>query len=192
MDSRRRGLLVDVAAGVAQQMVFWGCDARQPGLMAGLGLERLARRETGGEGSSRYRALWREGCVELHSFCAGWYPGRGEGVIFVRHLRRILACTGGKPPSPGAYEGRIVPRSPDEIVLLVRPFLEWILHYEDRLADERGKSYREACYRHALRMPGNRPWLPPDEGRDWFRAFLADPSGVPRVKDGLRRLKEAA
>jgi hypothetical protein len=56
-DSRVRGLIRDLTDGLAQQMFFWGRDVAHPdgnGLVRA-GLQRIARVESGGEGTSRYR-----------------------------------------------------------------------------------------------------------------------------------------
>lgn len=183
--SRVRSLLTDFSAGVAQQMVFWGCDARHPtgNLLVRFGMVRLARDGAEGEGSSQYRAAWQGGLVAIHSFCAGWYPAESTGVVFIRHWKRLVACPGGEPQDPGHYQ--IVRTSPDEMLDLVRPLAGWVTEYEKWVVGRMGCDYRKACFRHTLRMPGVRPWLPPARASEWLEGFASDPAGVGRAKEWL-------
>ncbi len=187
--SRVRSLLRDAARGLGQQMFFWGCDARhrEGNLMTRAGMKRIARNERGGEGSSRYRMEWEGGRVEIHSFCAGWYGGRGregEGVIFIRGQERIFSCAGGQPLTPGRYErGRMTGESVDEVIRLARPFLGWVLEYERRVRQLAGESYREECRELYGRKVHGRAWLPPAMAERWYRSFLQMPERTGRPRD---------
>lgn len=190
--SRKRALLSDFGAGLAQQMILWGCDARYPGgnLLVRMGMERLAREEVSQEGSSRYRTPWKDGLVEVHSFCAGWYPTIGTGVVFIRHWKRFAACEGGMPAEPGRYA--MAAAFPDEMLELVRPIAEWIVDYETRVQAAMGTAYREACFRQAVRSPGVRPWLPPQRAVEWMEGFLRDADSVGRAREWVREVRAAA
>lgn len=190
--SRRRALLRDVADGLMQQMFFWGCDARHPGgnLLGRHGLTRLPRAATGGEGSSRYRAPWEGGTVELHGFCAGWYPhdDAAPGVLFIRHRGRLVLTRGPEPLTPGRYEAdRLASADPDAVTAAVAPLLRWLVAYERRIAEEPGPAYRHACWRLRRQLPSEPRWLAPDEALAWFERYLADPATTPRARRSAPR-----
>ena len=86
----------DLARGIGQQMMFWGCDARhsQGNLLSHAGLQRIARTERRSEGSSRYRMPWQDGLIELHSYCVGFYSSEDIGIIYIRSLQRFRSCLG--------------------------------------------------------------------------------------------------
>jgi len=181
-DIRRRSLLSDVCRGLQQQMIFWGCDIRQGGVPVRLGFEKLPRRDAAGEGSSRYRLHSAEGILEIHSFCAGWYPRNGEGVVFIRQAQRVFVCTSGKPVEPGHYGDRLRAQSPDRILEMVRPLVRSVADYETLVMAAMSPAYRAACWRLAAGRQGFRPWLRPEQAVDWFEGFLADPAQVPRPR----------
>jgi hypothetical protein len=135
--SQVRALVSDLARMFLQQMFFWGCDAQSGGnLLVRLGGQRLAREHSCGEGSSRYRWRWEDGTVELHSFCAGWYPDdpTAAGAVFIRGRERFFDCAGGQPLEPGHYdEGRFLHANADEMLALLRPLLSWLADYERRV-----------------------------------------------------------
>ena len=133
--SQIRALVRDLAGMFLQQMFFWGCDAQSGGnLLLRLGGQRLAREHACGEGSSRWR--WQDGTVELHSFCAGWYPDdpSAAGAVFIRGRERFFDCAGGQPLAPGHYdEGRFLHANADEMLAMLRPLLAWLADYEQRI-----------------------------------------------------------
>ena len=187
--SRRRSFVGDVCAGLQQEMFFWGCDAAHPegNLLVQFGLTRIARCHSGGEGSSRYRINWRGGTVELHSFCAGWYPQSGEGAVYIRHRERLYACSSKEPLTPGAYESEYHAASPPDAMLgTCRPLLEWVSEYESWVSAHTAEGYRHKCWMRLLSHMGGRPWLPPEKAHEWLQSFLADPGSTPRAKELLR------
>lgn len=194
-DSRQRAFLRDLARGLAQQMVFWGCDARHPrgNLLVAAGMRRLARSERGAEGSSRYRAEWLGGLIELHSYCAGWSSARSEaGCLFVRANQSWLAPRGIDPVTPGHYEqARRDRTSSDALLTAVRPLVAWVVEYESRVATLGGPTYRAACWGQLRRGPEARPWLPPAEATRCFHQFLDAPTQVVRPRDLNRNLAMA-
>lgn len=190
--SRLRSLVRDVSRGLGQQMFFWGCDVRHPGgnLLTRAGMERIARRERGGEGSSRYRIEWGGGTVELHSYCCGWYGAVPpyDGAIFIRRLERVVASVGPIPPTPGVYESeRMAASGADQLLRSVRPLVRWVVDYEDRLGELAGEQYRRECWRRARSGAGARPWLAPRAARDWFRSFLDDPCRTRRPREIIKQ-----
>lgn len=175
--SRRRSLLRDVTEGMKQQMYFWGCDAGHVGgnLLVKLGMERCVRASAHGEGSSRYVEMWEGGVVELHSFCAGWYPRKREetGVVFIRSRERIFGCTAGGALTPGQYaEERLLALGADELLECMPPLLRWVLAHEVRLIGALGEDYREGCWKEWQERVAQRDWLRPNQGRAWYRHFL--------------------
>ena len=188
--SRRRSLVRDACGCLQQQMFFWGCDARHRSgnLLSGFGLMRIARTKNASEGSSRYRMDWGDGTVELHSFCAGWYPRSGDGVVFIRNREHLYSCTGDEPLTPGAYEDeRHRGTDADTMLQTCRPLLEWVAEYEQWIETRTPGDYRRNCWMKLLSRMGGRPWLPPAEAKTWRQCFLADPATTPRARELLRR-----
>jgi len=170
-------------------MFFWGCDARHSGgnLLVRFGMRRLDDIRVRSEGSSRYRTSWRDGTVELHSFCAGWYPRSGEGVVFVRHRGRLFSCLGGEPMTPGVYQAeRWTPSDSDSMLELSRPMVEWISDYESWVRVHTANDYRESCWRRLISRMGAQAWLAPEQAKRWREAFLTNPSNAPRAREMLR------
>jgi len=188
--SQVRALVRDLAGMLTQQMFFWGCDAQHSGgnLLVRLGGMRLAREQQCGEGSSRYRFAWQDGTVELHSFCAGWYPRATEsGVIFIRARERFFDCAGATPLTPGHYEaGRFRFANAEEMLVLCRPLLSWLLDYERQVAAATPPGYRARCFATYRQHGHSKPWLPPAEARAWLAGFLESPDSTRRAKKLLR------
>ena len=187
---RTRVFVRDLAALFQQQMYFWGCDAKvDRNLLSRLGGERIAREVSCGEGSSRYRWRWHSGTVELHSFCAGWYPDdeSAAGIVYIRGYRRFFDCKGGEPVEPGKYfEGRFLYANNVDLQALLRPLLTWLVEYERRVELEKGVAYRARCYRLDRRQKHSKPWLSPTQARAWLERFLASPETTPRAREVLR------
>jgi hypothetical protein len=186
--SHRRSLLGDLSEGLRQQMYFWGCDARYEGnLLVRCGMERVAREKAEGEGSSRYRQDWAAGVVELHSYCAGWYPReeRRAGVVFIRSKERVQSCTGGTALTPGVYEAaRMGAEGRDELLERVKPLVAWVLVHEEAVLARVGEDFRERCWEEFRRRTRFKAWLRPAEGRRWLRQFLDEPLWLERAGRG--------
>jgi len=193
--SQVRALVRDLAGMFLQQMFFWGCDAQSGGnLLARLGGHRIAREHSCGEGSSRYQWQWQEGTVELHSFCAGWYPASAAevGTVFIRGRERFFDCAGGQPLEPGHYdEGRFLYANAEEMLALLRPLLSWLDDYEGRVQAATSPGYRDRCFALYRQQGHSRPWLPPAEARVWLSSFLESPETTRRAKHLLRSTKAA-
>lgn len=188
--SRRRSLVRDVCGCLRQQMFFWGCDASHLGgnFLIRYGMNRLGRAETHSEGSSRYRMGWRDGTVELHSFCAGWYPSAGNGVVFIRNREYLSSFAGGEPLTPGVYDSaRCTDSTIDDMLENCRPLLEWVSDYENWIHSQTGSEYRHKCWRMLQSRAGGRPWLTPSDAQNWMNRFLDDPGSTPRARDFLRK-----
>ena len=104
--SRLRGLIRDLTDGLAQQMYLWGRDVRHPdgNALVRAGLQRIARIDNDGEGTSLYRIEREGGWIELHGFCAGWRPHNAatDGMLYVRRCHRIFIASG--QMIPGRYD----------------------------------------------------------------------------------------
>lgn len=184
--SRRRSLLRDLSDGLRQQMYLWGCDVRSESgnLLVRHGLERLARQESESpEGTSRYRLPWEGGLIELHGFCAGWYPGRPDrrGVIFIRHRGRLDLCDGARPVIPGKYPD-LGGQTTDALLDTSLPLVRWLVAYEEWIQRTAPDGYRTACWHRYLRLPNARPWLPPGIALRWLRQFASSPAYPPRAR----------
>jgi hypothetical protein len=191
--SRRRSLVRDLSNGLRQQMYLWGCDVRRKegNLLEGFGMQRIGQeRKERQEGTSRYRAAWEGGVVELHGFCAGWYPQNPEarGVVFIRHRDRLDVCDGAEPVTPGVYGESGLGAGRDTLAEAVMPFVRWLVAYESWVFRTTEDGYRYACWLEYLGLVGARPWLPPDEALRWLAQFAQAPDSVPRARASLRKL----
>ena len=170
-DSRLRGLIRDLTDGLAQQMYLWGRDVRHPEGNALLrsGMQRIARTETGGEGTSLYRIERENGWIELHGFCAGWRPHdpQATGLLYIRRCHRIFLASG--QMIPGRYDtSRLRSGSTDEILLASEPLLRWWTDYEQWAQQELGAAWRQECWRDYVKLRHARPWLTPPQAVDWL------------------------
>lgn len=192
--SRSRSLLRDLCDALAQQMIYWGHDVRNPSgnLLVLFGMQRIERTFAHGEGSSRYRMRWQGGVIELHGFCAGWYPDSAaeEGFLFVRNRRRLQSTSGGEPHKPGSYDDlRVGHLAPDELLARIVPFVSWLIAYEEWILDNVAAGYRDWCRREARNLGTARKWLSPEEGTRWLRELASDPQGAGRARPKSRREK---
>ena len=188
-DSRLRGLIRDLTDGLAQQMYLWGRDVRHPDGNALLkaGLQRIARTETGGEGTSLYRIERGGGWIELHGFCACWRPHdpAKDGMLYIRRCHRIFIASG--QMTPGRYDtSRLRSGSVEEMAAVCNPFLRWWTDYEQWAAQELGSAWRTDCWRDYLKLRRSRPWLSPVQTVDWLLDFLENPSTQKRPREILR------
>lgn len=185
--SQSRSLLRDLSDGLAQQMIFWGCDVRNPSgnLLVHFGMRRIERISIHQEGSSRYRMEWMRGIIELHGFCVAWYPGTadGEGSIFIRNRNRLQSTSGGEPHEPGAYDdSRLGHFAPDHLLELVIPFVSWWVAYEEWIQKTTPSSYRQACWLNARHLGKSKSWLRPPDALGWLREFVSDPIKSKRAR----------
>ena len=188
-DSRVRGLIRDLTDGLAQQMYLWGRDVRHPDGNALLraGLQRIARIENSGEGTSLYRLERENGWIELHGFCAGWRPHdpQATGMLYIRRCHRIFLARGSM--TPGRYDmSRLRSGTADEILLAGETFLRWWVDYEKWVAQELGAAWRKDCWRDYVKLRRARPWLSPVQAVDWLLDFLENPRTADRPRDLLR------
>lgn len=187
--SHHRAFLRDLADLFLQQMFFWGCDS-QNRLLTGSGAERIARTMVGSEGSSRYRWRWKNGIVELHSFCAGWFPVEAPsvGVVFIRGRERFYTCSAGEPLEPGRYRAeRFVACSSENLLEQLKPLLEWILEYETRILLRTPCGYRTRCHLLYEKQPRSQVWLAPEAATEWLGQLLSGEVLPTRARHLLRR-----
>ena len=188
-DSRLRGLIRDLTDGLAQQMYLWGRDVRHPdgNALVRAGLQRIARIDNDGEGTSLYRIERENGWIELHGFCAGWRPHEAikDGMLYIRRCHRIFLASG--PMTPGRYDmSHLRSGSVEELAAVCNPFLRWWTEYEKWAARELGATWRTECWRDYLKLRRSRPWLTPVQAVDWLLAFLENPGTQKRPREILR------
>ncbi|MCW1885583.1 hypothetical protein OKA04_12660 [Luteolibacter flavescens] len=167
--ARLGGLCSDLAAGLRQQMVYWGRDVVHPhgNLLAAQGFRKS--KSPGLQTSSCYALEWEGGRIELHGACAGWFPEDGSaGFLFIRPLGRSHVWKGGTAPVPGEWPAALLDSTDFPRVLdLARPFLRWWMESEAWILDLLGPSYRDSCHRHLKRLPKGQPWLHPAVAMAW-------------------------
>jgi len=179
------GLTRDFTAALGQQMFYWGRDVIHPGgnLLCVHGFDR--RDSLGLTGTSCYSKALERGFIELHGACAGWYADEREdpGFLYIRNRRRCFCYGDNVPPDPGIYANELLRTGPvRELFALSRPFLDWWIDYETWIASATGPDYREACFRTFRKLPKSKSWLPPQEAREWLRAYRDDPASLKRAK----------
>lgn len=187
--SRVRGLIRDLTDGLAQQMYLWGRDVRHPdgNALVRAGLQRIARIDNDGEGTSLYRIERDGGWIELHGFCAGWRPHNAamDGMLYIRRCHRIFIASG--QMIPGRYDmTRLRGGSTDEILLASESFLRWWVEYEKWADETLGRAWRIDCWRDYMKLRHARPWLTPVQAVDWLLDFLENPSTQKRPREILR------
>lgn len=176
--------LRDLAAGLQQQMFFWGQDVVHPegNFLTEQGFTRSA--STGLKGTSCYRRTWQDGHIELYGSCAGWYNQDG-GFAFIRPQRRCVVWLSGEvTPIPGAWEKKHISSSAtkEDLYLASLPFLDWLISYEQTLLAELGHDYRNANYWKYKKVPKAKAWLEPELALQWFQCFRETPDQLVRPK----------
>lgn len=189
-------MMRDLAESLLQQMYLWGCDVRSEAgnLLLLHGMQRIERINPGAsEGTSRYRMPWESGMIELHGFCAGWYPQDKSlhGVLFIRHRERLDLCAGGEPVTPGEYHG-VGGGSTDDLIASSLPFVRWLISYETWIKATMPPDYRTSCWTKYGRLPGTRPWLAPEKALLWLSQFSECPASAPRAKTLRSRSRSLA
>jgi hypothetical protein len=192
-ESRVRGLIRDFTDGLAQQMYLWGRDVRHPdgNALVRAGMQRIARINNEGEGSSLYRLERNQGWIELHGFCAGWRPHdpQANGMLYIRRCHRIFLACGSM--IPGRYDmSRLRSGTADEILLTGETFLRWWVDYEKWVVQELGADWRKDCWRDYVKLRHARPWLSPVQAVDWLLEFLEKPLQTPRPRHLIRTAKK--
>jgi hypothetical protein len=177
-------ILSDASRGLAQQMVWWGHDVRHPGgnALVSFGLRRS--KSPGLPGTSCYSMEWEEGLIELHGAVASWAPPVGKtGCVFCRDLGRIGLWRASLPPVPGEQTGEC--GTAEERWESFKPFLRWLIEYEQWVVAALGSDWRSGCWRAVKRLPNGKQWLPPHLALKWWK--LAGTSHPPRPKNLLKR-----
>ncbi|RYD35780.1 MAG: hypothetical protein EOP85_18750 [Verrucomicrobiaceae bacterium] len=143
----------------------------------------FAKRPSPGlQGTSCYSLAWREGRIELHGSCAGWFRAE-DGFVFIRPMHRCVGWDSPEPPVPGDWDpGNIITLDPETVRERMIPFLDWWIAYEDDISYRLGSGYRERCHREFHKAPRSEPWLKPDDAMRWIRTFRHDPASLVRAK----------
>lgn len=172
----------DLAAGLQQQMFFWGKDAEHPkgNLFVRTGFEK---RPSGGlTGTSCYRLTWGDGTIELHGSHAGWL-GKEGGMIYIRPFQRCVRWLDIDPPVPGKYSrDHYSTGSNMELHRVSRPFFDWWLAHERKVNEMTPTGYRDSCHRLFKKLPRGRAWLRPEAAIRWVARLRDSPGDLPRAK----------
>ena len=174
----------ELCEGIQQLMYFWGLDVIHPegNFLIEQGFDRSA--STGIKGTSCYRRSWQSGYIELYGSCAGWY-GSGNGFTFIRPKRRCAVwLSDSVTPIPGNWQDHLIDKSAtfDELYLASRPFLDWLISYEEAVLNRFGSGYRMQNYKDYQRVPMAKAWFEPVDALPWFRCFRERPDKLERSK----------
>ena len=177
-------LMRDLAAGLQQQMYFWGQDVThsQGNLFLSRGFER--KPSTGIKGTSCYTCEWQGGCIELYGSCAGWYGVQG-GYCFIRPWRRsVIWNSKDSTPIPGHWQKEQIQKKPDRSAIYKAslPFFDWLISYEEFVEETFGKSYRQSNYESYRKVPKARAWMAPEQSLAWFKEYRERPESLVRPK----------
>jgi hypothetical protein len=183
----QRGLLNDFTRALSQQMFYWGRDVLTGGnLLLAHGFEK--RPSPGLQGTSCYRLPWREGFLELHGACAGWYPAEAgpeaRGFLFVRAERRCYAHQLQEAVVPGSYDHRVLRPSGGalaEVMQGARHFASWLHGYESWVERTQGADHRRQCREMLSKLEAGRVWLAPGPALVWLRGFAQGRPDLPRA-----------
>lgn len=182
--SRQRVLLGDLRAALLQQMFFWGRDVMTGGnLLIQHGFTKRA--SAGLKGTSCYRLDYRDGVIELHGACAGWYAKEGNpqpGFLFVRTTGRCSTHHLHEPVIPGCYKPEALLHHTQSTMSGARIFASWLADYEDWIMVSQGDGYRQACRQMLGKLPKGRPWLPAEKATQWLRSFAQQGAQAQRAK----------
>ncbi|MFM7180785.1 MAG: type II secretion system protein [Verrucomicrobiales bacterium] len=157
----------DLRGVLAQQMVFWGLDARHPdgNLFLRTGFTRLPRPREGT--SSRYRRELPGGSVvELHGTYLRWET-EGRSFVFKRGSRRLGEVSSWDPAN--AESNPLLPVPAGEWSDLARPLLQWALVHEESVQTLAGESWRDFCWKKLKSLPLGPTWAKPESTKEWFR-----------------------
>jgi hypothetical protein len=189
-----RGHLNDLTKALGQQMFFWGRDVLHPSgnLLMRHGFEK--RESPGLKGTSCYRKAWRQGFIELHGACAGWYPEEQKastGFLFIRTDRRCYAHRQAEAVIPGHYDyDKLTSGDVDQLSLCSQCFSAWLAEYEAWVRCACGPQHRQDCHAMFAKLPASQPWLPPEMAEHWLRLF-AYGQEVPRAGAWRRQARSA-
>lgn len=175
-------LLRDLAAGMSQQMFFWGRDAvhSDGNIFIRTGFKK--RPSTGIQGTSCYRLDWESGGIELHGSYAGWL-GEAGGILFIRPLGRCVRWLQGEAPVPGSWPRESYDaKANEDLLAMARPFLNWWLSHEAEVARLTEDGYRDVCHRHFRKLPRSKGWLSPDLATRWVAGLRDEPEKLPRAR----------
>ena len=172
----------DLAAGLHQQMYFWGKDAEhsEGNLFERTGFQK--RPSTGLQGTSCYRMEWENGAIELHGSHAGWLSEQG-GMLYIRPYHRCVRWHEAAPPVPGKYLQKHFTGKSDEMLhTFTRPFLSWWLDHEKKVRKLTRAGYRERCHRLFKKLPRSRAWLRPEDAIRWVTGMRDNPANLTRAR----------
>lgn len=181
-----RGHLNDLTAALGQQMFFWGRDvlAREGNLLVKFGFSRTE--SPGLKGTSCYRKAWREGYIELHGACAGWYPTdptSAPGFLFIRTDRRCYAHHETAAVIPGRYDHeKLSSGNLQTLSQSARVFAAWLADYERWVLSVMGYEYREQCFEMYSKLPRSSVWLRPSWALRWLQLCAEGDTSLPRAR----------
>ncbi|MEZ5385413.1 MAG: hypothetical protein R3F13_07860 [Prosthecobacter sp.] len=185
--SRQRVLLADFAAGLRQQMFFWGRDVLCGGnLLLKHGFEKHP--SPGLKGTSCYQLHHEDGLIELHGACAGWYPEAGSerpGFLFVRTNGRCTTHRLHEPVVPGSYPAEALQNHTADALAASRLFAGWLVDYEAWVQRQMGPDYRTDCRKMLASLPKGQTWLPSSQAGSWLRLFVSQGAFAPRARTML-------
>jgi|TARA_B100000073_G_C23490069_1_gene475231 hypothetical protein len=87
-------------------------------------------------------------------------------------------------PIPGNWQDHLIDKSAtcEELYLASRPFLDWLISYEEAVIKRFGGDYRMQNYKDYQRVPMAKSWIEPVDALGWFRCFRERPDKLERAR----------
>ncbi len=184
--ARSAALLRDLAVGLKQQMFFWGKDVLHPqgNLLVRNGFTKRA--SEGLQGTSCYGMDWRNGRIELHGACAGWYSLDQPGFLYIRPFGKCFTWSEHKAAIPGHWAMESLSLHHSLTFSNALLFIAWWLDYEKNITENLGPTYRAKCFREYKKLPKSKTWLRPDVSIFWLEKMRSCPENLKRARHFIK------
>lgn len=171
-EQKLRLLLKDCANGFYQQMYFLGKDVIHPGgnQLQHYGFKKSPSR--GLKGTSCYTCKFNEGVIELYGSCAGFYSSTSKAVFLRKRCRFYHWRPNHRLVAGDWSQDDLQIQSPEVMLALITPFLQWWIAYEKWIESRWGRLYREQCFTEWSKIKGKTTWLSASLAGQWVQQLI--------------------